>query len=379
MTRLAGAALALSLLLAACGGGDEDPASAYEWNLPAGFPTPWTPADNPMSEEKVVLGRHLFYDKRLSGNETYACATCHDQSKAFSDGIVTPVGSTGMHVARNSMSLANLGYLATYTWANPLKTTLEDQALTPLIGDLPVELGIAAMVPEVMDRLRGEPRYEEMFSAAFPGKDDPFTLVDVTRALACFERALLSGASPYDQYVYGGDASAMSESALRGLALFNSEKTECYHCHNATNFTLSWRTADVTEAAIDFRNTGLYNIGGEGDYPGDNQGLYEFTKDPADRGKFRVAPLRNVARTAPYMHDGSIATLPEVIAFYAAGGRNVTEGPHAGDGRENPNKSPEIRGFELTAQETDDLLAFLESLTDEAFLTSEEYSNPWVD
>jgi cytochrome c peroxidase len=292
---------------------------------------------------------------------------------------VTPVGSTGMHVARNSMSLANLGYLATYTWANPLKTTLEDQALTPLLSDLPVELGIASMVPEVMNRLRNEPKYARMFSAAFPTEADPITLVNVTRALASFERTIISGAAPYDKYIYGGDATAMSDSALRGLALFNGEKTECYHCHNATNFTISWRTAQVTEGAIDFWNTGLYNVGGAGDYPGDNQGLYEFTKDPGDRGKFRVAPLRNIELSAPYMHDGSIATLEEVIAFYAAGGRNVTDGPHAGDGRKNPNKSAEIRGFSLTAQETEDLLTFLRSLTDDELTTNAELSNPWTE
>ena len=114
--------LACAPLLAACGSDESGaaPEPGYAWDLPAGFPTPWGPADNPMTAEKGVVGRHLFYDKRLSGNETYACSSCHDQKKGFADGLAFPVGSTGMHVPRNSMSLANLGYLATYTWANPL-------------------------------------------------------------------------------------------------------------------------------------------------------------------------------------------------------------------------------------------------------------------
>lgn len=371
------AAAALGIALAGCGGA-EDAAPPYDWDLPPGLPEPWVSPDNPMTREKVELGRHLFYDKKLSGNETYSCASCHEQARAFSDGLSTPLGSTGQPVARNAPALVNLGYLGTYTWMNPTKDTLESQALTPLFGTLPVEMGIGDKVDEALGRLRGDAAYPRMFARAFPGDAEPISVGNLIKAIASFERSMISGSSPYDKAVYQGDTSAMSEAAQRGFALFNSEKVECYHCHNATNFTDSFRTATTKFTSLDFRNTGLYNIGGTGAYPVDNTGLFEFTKLDEDMGKFRVAPLRNIELTAPYMHDGSIATLEEVIDFYAAGGRNIAEGPNAGDGRKSPYKSQEIRGFTLTAEEKEDLLAFLRSLTDTAFVEDPRFRDPFA-
>ena len=168
----------------------------------------------------------------------------------------------------------------------------------------------------------------------------------------------------------------MSEAAQRGMELFFSERTECYHCHGGFLFTNAVRTAARPEPVPAFFNTGLYDVDGTGSYPTGNQGLYEFTGDPSDRGRFRVPSLRNVAVTAPYMHDGSIATLAEVVATYSAGGRNVTEGEHAGDGRHNANKDALVFPLELDEGEQADLVAFLEALTDEALMGAPRSAAP---
>ena len=363
----------LVALVVAC---DPAPPEAFEWPLPEGLPVPLVPADNPMSDAKVELGRHLFYDTRLSGNQTQSCATCHVQKHAFTDGRPVAEGSTGEHTLRNSMSLANVAYSTTLTWANPLLLTLEQQMLVPLFGAEPVELGLRGREDELLARLREVPRYQELFGRAFPDDDDPVTLHNVTRALACFERRLLSGRAPFDRY-NAGDAAALSDSALRGAFLFHGERLECFHCHAGFNFQDSVAYVGKPARGGIFHNTGLYNIDGEGGYPPGNTGLHEFTGEPADMGRFRVPTLRNVAVTAPYMHDGSIATLSEVLDHYAAGGRTIATGPHAGVGRDNPYKSSFIRGFELSDQERADVLAFLASLTDEEFLTDPALADPW--
>lgn len=356
--------------VAACGEAD-----TYEW-VPEGLPVPLVPEDNPMTAEKVELGRHLFYDERLSGNRTQSCATCHEQARAFATDEAVELGSTGEATPRNSMSLANVAYATTYTWANPVLLTLEQQMLVPLFGAEPVELGMRGREDELISRLRAEPVYAALFAAAFPDDADPFTLTNVSRALTSFERALLSGDSPYDRYTRG-ETDALSPAARRGLALFNSERLECFHCHAGFNFqdSVAWEGKPPRSGL--FHNTGLYNIDGEGGYPEGNRGLYEFTRVPADMGRFRVPTLRNIAVTAPYMHDGSVATLSEVLDHYAAGGRTIPDGPHAGVGRDNPFKSSFIRGFTLSESERADVIAFLESLTDEAFLADPAFSDPW--
>jgi cytochrome c peroxidase len=377
MSRAWKVSAALGALLGAVGCGDDPPsAPAYEWKLPAGFPEPFVPEDNPMSEAKVELGRHLFYDARLSGNGTQSCASCHEQRLAFSDGRVTPVGSTGDDIPRNAPGLANVAYLSTYTWANPVLETLEAQALVPLFNEVPTELGLTPRLDEVLQRLREDSRYPELFRAAFPGQADPVGRDAIVQALASFQRTLLSGGSPYDRYLRG-DNTALSPSAKRGMELFFGERAECYHCHSGPHLTNSFRAKDSRLPGMQFFNTGLYNVGGHGAYPPDNPGLFEFTGEASDQGRFRVPPLRNVALTAPYMHDGSLATLEAVIDHYMAGGRDVTEGPFVGDGRANPNKDPLVRPFTLTPEERADLVAFLESLTDTDFLQDPRFSNPW--
>lgn len=374
------ASFALFAALASCGDDARDEggpaAPAYAWQLPAGFPEPAVPADNPMSEAKVELGRRLFYDKRMSANGTMACATCHEQALGFSDGLALPEGSTGQILPRNAMGLANIAYLVTYTWANPTLDTLEQQALVPLFGEAPVELGWSGREAEILARLGADAALREGFERAFAGEAEPVTTANVAKALASFERTLISGGSPYDRYTYGGDAEALSDAAKRGLDLFFSERLECYHCHSGLSFTTSFRSQATRLRELSFHNTGLYNVDGAGAYPADNLGLREFTNQPSDTGKFRVPTLRNIALTAPYMHDGSVPTLEAVLDNYAAGGRNIEDGPHVGDGRSNPYKDALVRPFMLSDSERADVVEFLKSLTDEAFLTDPRFGPP---
>lgn len=352
--------------------------TSFAWNLPAGIPLPLEPSNNPMTEAKFQLGRHLFYDSRLSGNGTQSCSSCHLQSLAFTDGRALPMGSTGEMLIRNSQSLVNSAYNANLTWANPALTQLEQQITIPLFSEAPVEHGITDLNrDEVMQRLRDEPRYAPLFADAFPADVDSFTYVNVVRALASFVRGLNSFDSTFDRYSRG-EPVALSAAARRGQQLFDGERLECFHCHAGYNFTDS--TIDRTTHFIErpFHNTGLFNIGGTGAFPEGNTGIHELTGVATDMGKFRAPTLRNIAVTAPYMHDGSLVSLEEVIRFYAAGGRNITSGPHAGDGRLNPFKDSLAAGFVISDEEVSDLIAFLGSLTDDSFLTNPRYSNPWT-
>ena len=357
---------------------ETSPAGAnYKWALPTGFPTPIVPKDNPMSAEKVALGRYLFYDTRLSGNDTQACASCHEQAKAFSDGKPVAIGSTQEAHLRNAQSLTNVAYNPTLTWANPGLTGLEQQVLIPLFGEGPIELGLAGKEELALGVFKQDKRYQKLFKAAFPDDADPFTVNNVAKALASFSRTIISGRSPYDRFVYGGERDALSPSAVRGMTLFFSERTECHHCHGGFNFSDSAVHEGTGFPETPFHNTGLYNLDGKGAYPKGNRGLYEITGKPSDMGKFRAPSLRNVELTAPYFHDGSARTLEEVVSFYEAGGRVIKTGPNKGDGRRNPHKSGFVQGFSLTDQERTDLVNFLKSLTDRSLLTNSALSNPF--
>jgi len=196
--------------------------------------------------------------------------------------------------------------------------------------------------------------YRPLFRQAFAGEPDPCKAANIARAIAAFERTIVSRDSPYDHYHLHGDEGAISESAKRG-------------CHSGSDFT---------DTAA-FHNIGLYNVHGELSYPPPNLGLYQFTRRPADIGKFKAPTLRNIALTAPYMHDGSIPTLEEVIEHYAAGGRTIADGPWAGVGHDNPAKDKLLHGFTLTPRNRADLVAFLRSLTDETLVHNPAFSNPW--
>jgi cytochrome c peroxidase len=356
------------LMALACAAGWTVPleAQSYVWSLPKGFPRPHVPADNPMTAAKVELGRHLFYDNRMSVNGRSSCATCHKQELAFTDGKPVSAGTTGEQHPRGAMSLVNVAYNAVLTWSNPEMKELERQALAPMFGEHPIELGLREG-DSFLETLRSDPKYRELFDRAFPEPGERFTMANVTKAIASFERSIISARSPWDRYHYGGDDSAVSDGAKRGEVLFFNQHLSCFRCHGGFNF--SGATVSEGRAVRDpeFHNTGLYSVPGGLGYPAPNLGIFEFTKDPKDAGKFKAPTLRNIAITAPYMHDGSIATLAEVLDHYAAGGR----------AHDNPNKDPLIGGFQLSAQERGDLIEFLKSLTDEEVLRDRRFANPW--
>jgi cytochrome c peroxidase len=350
-------------LLALVGGrlSSADSSGVWSWNLPKGFPIPPVSADNPMTSAKVELGRYLFYDTRMSVNGKQSCATCHLQNLAFTDGRAVAVGATGESHSRSAMSLVNIAYAGALTWSNPNLRKLEDQALTPMYGDHPVELGLREG-DGFLARLRSDSKYQALFEQAFPQDADRFTVANVTKAIACFERTIISARSPYDRYHYDRDDSAVPESAKRGEVLFFNQHLSCFRCHGGFNFSDATVTERNAGRPIEFHNTGLYNV-----YPAPNVGIFEFTKIPTDIGKFKTPTLRNIALTAPYMHDGSVPTLEAVLDHYSAGGR----------GHDNPNKEALIGGFTLSTQDRADLIAFLTSLTDDALIHDPHFANPW--
>jgi cytochrome c peroxidase len=351
-------------------------ANEYNWNLPEWTPKPVVPEDNPMTADKVKLGRYLFYEPHLSITGEYSCASCHQQALAFTDGKQVAIGTTNEKHPRNSMSLANIAYNPVLTWANPLMTKLESQALIPIFGEHPIEMGMVGQEQQMIEWLQNDPQYRQMFAEAFRQEKNPITINNLTKALASFERSLVSFNSPYDRYRYERQPNAISTAAKRGEKLFNSERLECFHCHGGINFSDSVKHENLAFTEIAFHNTGLYNIDGQGSYPPDNIGIQEITQETKDMGRFKAPTLRNIALTAPYMHDGSISTLKEAIAHYQAGGRTITEGKWTGIGSSNPYKSGFIQGFEITEAEINDLIEFLNSLTDEEFVTNPAYSNP---
>jgi cytochrome c peroxidase len=335
---LAAAALVLATTAALHG-----ESAAFDWRLPPGFPAPRVPADNPMTVDKVALGRLLFYDTRLSANGTQSCATCHQQKLAFTDGRAYAIGSTGETHARSSMSLVNVGYTSALTWSNADLARLEDQAFAPMFGDHPVELGLTRPGEDVLARLRQAPEYPSRFAASFPDDRQPITIANVARAIAAFERTIISGRSPYDRWRFGRDDQALSEPAKHGEQLFFSHAIGCAHCH--AGFTMT--------SAIDF----------EGRRP-KRPSLFNIGLTATDVATYKAPTLRNIAVTAPYMHDGSIATLDAVLDHYAAGGKP------------NPAKSSDVHGFSLSPAQKRDLLIFLDALTDESVLSDPALGNP---
>jgi cytochrome c peroxidase len=311
--------------------------------LPRWFPVPKVPVDNPLTEAKVELGRFLFYDPQLSGNGTLSCATCHQQALAFTDGLARAIGSTGGIHPRSSMSLANVVYNASFGWEDR-RWSLESQMEVPMTNEHPVEMGLKGHEDEVLARFQIDRAYQERFRAAFPGEDSPVALPNIVKAIASFERVIVSADSAFDRYLYRDDHSGMSPAAKRGVALFFSDRLHCSECHGSVN--ISGPTIFT------------------GAMPSDPEAFFHDTGIAAEPAKFRAPTLRNIAVTAPYMHDGSIGTLKDVIAHYAAGGKHKRP------------KSDKVRGFAITPSETDDLVAFLETLTDYKFLTNPSLSNP---
>jgi cytochrome c peroxidase len=315
-----------------------------------------------MTTVKVALGRRLFYDTRFSGNGTFACSSCHQQEHAFTDGRPRAIGSTGQSHARSAMSLTNVAYNSSFGWADPSLRTLEAQMSVPMFNEHPIELGIAGHEPEIVRRFATRAD-RPWFAAAFPGDPQPVSLGDIVRAIAAFERTLLSADSPFDRYLYRDDRTAIPPEAVRGMKLFFSEDVGCSSCHAGFNLSGPVVFTSAPKPVLSFNNTGLYDLDGKGAYPADDHGLMQVTGKPADMGRFRAPTLRNIALTAPYMHDGSVPTLEAVIAHYASGGKG-------------PLKAPQLEGFAISSSDVADLVSFLNTLTDTAFVSNPAFGDP---
>jgi cytochrome c peroxidase len=322
-------------------------APAYAWHLPRGFPTPAVPADNPMSDSKVALGERLFFDTRLSSNGRYSCASCHDPARSFSDGRKVAIGATGAALPHNAMALVNVAYNLSFGWTRPRVTSLEAQMLQPLLNQHPVELGVAGREQALCAQLASDPQYAAAFAEAFPPPPEPaapgpgapatspVTFTHLVRAIAAFERTLISGRSPFDAYVFGGEHAAMPAEAKRGMALFFSQRVGCARCHSGFNFAGNWRDSQGATGPASFANNGT------------------------STAPVRVPTLRNIALTAPYMHDGRFATLDEVLGHYSGLARRRSAGERL-DSR--------LPHTPLSDSERAELHAFLDSLTDESFV-----------
>ncbi len=299
----------------------------YKLELPLGLQeeAAYIPPDNPLTIEKINLGRQLYFDSRLSADGTVSCATCHAPDKGFSDGRPTSTGIKGQVGGRNAPVTINRLFSQEQFW-DGRSPSLEDQALGPVQN--PVEMGhtLQGMVA-TLDKLKG---YQEQFRQVFGTN---VTEAGVAKAIAAFERTLLCGNSAFDRYE-DGDDTALSESEQRGLQLFR-EKANCLRCHTGFAFT----------------DERYHNIGVGFDRPKPDLGQYTITKKEAAKGAFKTPTLRNIAASAPYMHDGSAKTLEDVIEFYDKGGIK------------NPHLSNEIKPLNLTAKEKADLVAFLKSLS----------------
>lgn len=317
--------------LAAEGKGEVVTSGKWSMTLPLGLQAgaAFVPEDNPMSDDKVALGKLLYFDKRMSKDSTIACASCHDPFHGFTDPARTSAGVGGKLGARNSPTVLNRLFSAEQFWDGRAKD-LEHQAHGPLTN--PVEMSMPSE-EEVVQRVKNVKGYAPLFRKAFG--DDTVDMDRIAKAIAAYERTVVTGDSPYDRY-QAGDKDALSASAARGLALFNG-KGNCKACHTGFNFT----------------DEAYQDIGVGMNKPSPDAGRFDVTKADADRGKFKTPTLRNVTQTAPYMHDGSEETLVAVVEFYDRGGVP------------NPNLSKEIKPLHLSAEEKRDLVTFLESLTGE--------------
>jgi cytochrome c peroxidase len=294
------------------------------------------PADNPPTEASIALGRKLFYDPQVSVNSTIACSSCHDPRRYFTDGASVSTGVGGLKGTRNAPGILNAAYMPFQFW-DGRAISLEQQAGAPIIN--PVEMSEINHQAAVA-KLRAEPQYSSMFQEAFGSPD--ITIERVENALASFERTLLSGNSPFDRYEYGNEKGALTPAQVRGLAVFRDpHHGNCAVCHTITD-----QNALFTDGR--FHNTGE-GVGDMGEF--NDVGRYQETKVASDTGAFLTPTLRNVGNTAPYMHDGHLKTLKEVVDFYA------------GQGNSNPYLDPQMKTIHLTGRDREDLVEFLQSLT----------------
>ena len=333
----------------------QDGPTPYTLSYPANFGGRFTiPDDNPLTQEGVALGRFLFYETKLSATNALSCATCHEQKRAFTDGKTLSTGVDGTLTPRNTMSLANLLWVRNFFW-DGRSPGLEAQAVFPLTD--PHEMGQS--LAESVVKLRQTRTYPPLFKAAFGS--DLITEDQVLKALAQFERTLISANSPYDRFLAGTYQPSAAE--MRGMALFmdgpvpekNQRGANCGHCHGGPK----------TFKEL-FHNNGLDSL------PAD-LGREKATGQIADRGRFRVPTLRNIALTAPYMHDGRFSTLEQVLDHY---NEHIKDSPTLSTFLKGESNVAGGKSLGLSANEKSDILAFLALLTDSTFITNPAFSNP---
>ena len=370
MRRHVPAVAALTAAIAALSGGGcgerhRGPTPLAEFSAPFVFGRFEVPADNPLTEESVELGRRLFYDARLSGNNTVSCATCHQQQFAFTDGRGTSIGVSGKPLAFNSMSLANLMWGSQRFFWDGRAATLEAQALVPIQNADEMDQDLEQLVAE----LRADDRYRALFNAAY----GEVSALAISRALASFQRTLISSNSRYDQYLRGEIELTAREEQGRKLFMAHPDVKvslrggNCIDCHS------QFLTGGFSSGLDGFSNNGL------DDEDHLQPGLQSVTGDPAHRGMFKVPTLRNIALTAPYMHDGRFATLEEVLHHYNGGIRkSSTLSPLIAEATNRDGESPDEISLHLSEAEQAAIIAFLHTLTDNEFLTEQRFADPSV-
>ncbi|MBI4903998.1 MAG: c-type cytochrome [Acidobacteria bacterium] len=311
--------------------------------VPLGLPPVPIPENNPPTAETIALGEKLYFSVKLSVDNTIACSNCHDPRHGFTDAQPVSTGVRGQKGNRSAPTVINSAYSTTQFW-DGREPTLEAQAGGPIIN--PIEMGhTAAGAEKAIDQ---DKDLRAMFETAYgpaPAGQSPVTMERIANAIASYERTVLRGNSPFDRYLYGGDKKALSQAARRGLEVFRDpKKGNCAVCHT------------IEEKFALFTDNKFHNLGVGIDPEGKliDEGRIKISRQEADRGAFRTPTLRNIAETAPYMHDGSLKTLKEVVDFYVGGGNS------------NPQRDKEIKDLQLNKQERADLVAFMESLTGEA-------------
>jgi cytochrome c peroxidase len=303
---------------------------------PLGLPPVPVPADNPLTVETVALGKRLYFDKAVSIDNSVSCATCHDPGHGFAYAGDVSTGVRGKRGTRNSPTIINAAYYTTQFW-DGRENTLEKQAEGPVQN--PVEM--AHSLAGVVARLTNDPSYVTAFERAYGAGSVTFDKVE--KSIAAYEREVVAGDSPFDRWYFGGDQHAVDRSVKRGYEIFRRvDKGNCASCHAIAEHTALFTDNEFHNIGVGVRNGAQTDLG-----------RYEVTHTDRDRGAFKTPSLRNIAETAPYMHDGSLDTLAQVIDFYAAGGNA------------NPWLDSKIRMVHLTTREKADLLAFLKSLSGE--------------
>ncbi len=318
------------------------------------------------------LGHYLFFEKKLSYNNTKSCANCHSPQYAFTDAYRTSIAADGQMLLHNAPSLVNLSQRSYYDWSNPAVRSLAQQIKRPLYHDTPREMGFNENTIELQSFFHHNSLYLSLFSQAFPTEKEIFTAKQIETAIIAFIQTIESRNSRFDQY-YCGNHSALTKTEVAGFQLFSSNRLQCITCHPPPEFTVNNAAAKSQEVYV---NTGLCSELSDSLRESD-WGLFAYTHNTSDRGRFIIPSLRNICITAPYMHDGSVSSLEEVIDIYARGGRNINYGLFQGDGAKNRRKHPLIKGFSLSAEEKNNLLSFLASLTDTASFNTPRFSDPF--